>query len=113
MANRVVNSDHRLNRALTYTQMRVLLLCAGLVFLGVTAAVGYVRRVETAEVMAIILFVPIFVAFVFWDWKGGVLAALLATAAYVGLRTDAIRAVGLDQFIGVILSRSLAFFAFG
>jgi diguanylate cyclase (GGDEF)-like protein len=113
MANRVVNSDHRGHRALSYTQMRVLLLCGGLGFLGITAAVSYARRVETAEVVAILLFIPIFVAFVFWDWAGGVLAAALATAAYVALRTDAIQAVGLDQFIGVIISRSMAFFAFG
>jgi GGDEF domain-containing protein len=94
-------------------QVRVLLLCAGFVFLAITAGVSYIRRVETAEVVAILLFIPIFIAFVFWDWIGGVVAATIAAIAYVGLRADAIQAVGLGQFAGVIVSRSVAFMAFG
>jgi GGDEF domain-containing protein len=113
MANDVVISDQGPKRALTYNQTRILLLSAGLLFLGVTAGVGFIRRVETAEVVAILLFIPIFVAFVFWDWVGGAVAAALATIAYIALRADAIQAVGLGQFFGVIVSRSLAFFAFG
>jgi GGDEF domain-containing protein len=113
MANGIVISDHRASRTLTYTQVRVLLLGAGLLFLGITAGVNYVRRVETAEVMAILFFIPIFIAFVFWDWIGGAIAALGAIAGYVALRADAIHTVGFGQFRGVILSRSLAFLAFG
>ena len=113
MANDVVISGHRPRRALTYTQVRILLLSAGMLFLATTAAVTYVRRVETAEVVAILLFVPIFVALIFWDWIGGVAVACLATAIYVVLRLDAIHAVGFGQFRGVIMSRALAFLAFG
>jgi GGDEF domain-containing protein len=93
--------------------VRVLLLSAGLVFLAMTAMVTYVRRVETAEVVAILLFIPIFIALIFWDWIGGLTVAALATCAYVALRLDAIHAVGLGQFRGVIVSRALAFLAFG
>ena len=113
MANDVVISDQRLNRAVSYAQARILLLCAGLLFLGITAGVNYMRRVETAEVVAILLFMPIFVAFVFWDWIGGAAAAGIAIVLYVALRADAIHAVGLGEFAGVILSRSVAFLAFG
>jgi diguanylate cyclase (GGDEF)-like protein len=72
-----------------------------------------VRRVETAEVAAILFFIPIFVAFVFWDWVGGLIAAAGAIAGYVALRYGAIHAVGSGRFIGLIFSRSIAFLAFG
>jgi diguanylate cyclase (GGDEF)-like protein len=84
-----------------------------LLFLGITAGVNFVRRVETAEVVAILLFIPIFVAFVFWDWIGGTVAAMASIAAYVAVRADAIHTVGFEHFRGVIFSRSLAFLAFG
>ncbi len=113
MVNGVVISDHRPKRALSYTQARLLLLGAGLLFLGITAGVNYARRVETVEVVAILLFIPIFVAFVFWDWIGGAAMAGMAIVLYVALRADAIEAVGFAQFRGVILSRSIAFLAFG
>jgi diguanylate cyclase (GGDEF)-like protein len=89
------------------------MLLGGLVLLGITAAVNYVRRVETAEVAAILFFIPIFVAFVFWDWKGGLIAAALATVGYILLRQPAIAAIGAGRFTGLIFSRAVAFFAFG
>ena len=113
MANRVVISDQKAKAGLSYAQMRALLLAAGLLFLGITAAVSFARRVETVEVVAILLFIPIFIAFVFWDWAGGVLAALAAIVVYFIMRADAIQAVGFDSFAGVLFSRSLAFLSFG
>src|SRR5436305_15217703 len=100
-------------RGLSYNQVRILMLLGGLALLGITAAVNYVRRVETAEVAAILFFIPIFIAFVFWDWKGGLIAAALAPAAYVILRQPAIDAIGAGRFTGLIFSRAVAFFAFG
>jgi len=100
-------------RGLSYNQVRILMLVGGLVLLGLTAGVNYVRRVETAEVAAILFFIPIFVAFVFWDWKGGLIAAALATAGYIALRQPAIDAIGAGRFTSLIFSRSVAFFAFG
>jgi GGDEF domain-containing protein len=100
-------------RGLSYNQVRILLLVGGLILLGVTAGVNYVRRVETAEVAAILFFIPIFVAFVFWDWKGGLLVAAFATAGYIALRYGAIHAIGAGHFTSLIFSRSIAFFAFG
>src|SRR5438309_3148549 len=100
-------------RGLSYNQVRILLLVGGLILLGLTAGVNYVRRVETAEVAAILFFIPIFLAFVFWDWKGGLIAAAGAIAGYIALRYGAIHAVGSGRFIGLIFSRSIAFLAFG
>src|SRR6476646_8675238 len=100
-------------RGLSYNQVRLLMLIGGLVLLGVTAGVNYVRRVETAEVVAILLFIPIFIAFVFWDWKGGLIAAALATVIYIVLRRPAIDAIGAGRYTALIFSRAIAFFAFG
>jgi GGDEF domain-containing protein len=100
-------------RGLSYNQVRILMLVGGLLLLGITAAVNYVRRVETAEVVAILLFIPIFVAFVFWDWKGGLIAAVLATVIYILLRRPAIEAIGAGRYTALIFSRAIAFFAFG
>src|SRR2546423_7680247 len=100
-------------RGLSYNQVRILMLVGGLVLLGLPAGVMYVRRVETAEVAAILFFIPIFIAFVFWDWKGGLLAACGAIGAYIALRYGAIHAVGAGRFTGLIFSRSIAFLAFG
>src|SRR5438270_8704353 len=100
-------------RGLSYNQVRILMLVSGLALLAITAGVSYVRRVETAEVAAILFFIPIFVAFVFWDWKGGLIAAALATAGYIALRWPAIEAIGAGRFTSLIFSRAVAFFAFG
>jgi len=100
-------------RGLSYTQVRLLMLGGGLALLGITAGVSYVRRVETAEVAAILFFIPIFIGFVFWDWKGGLIAAVLATVGYILLRRPAIEAIGAGRFTSLIFSRSVAFFAFG
>jgi hypothetical protein len=100
-------------RGLSYNQVRIFMLLGGLALLGITAAVSYVRRVETAEVVAILLFIPIFIAFVFWDWKGGLIAAALATVVYILLRRPAIEAIGAGRYTSLIFSRAVAFFAFG
>jgi GGDEF domain-containing protein len=109
----VAAATSRPPKGLSYNQVRILMLVGGLLLLGITAAVNYVRRVETAEVVAILLFIPIFVAFVFWDWKGGLIAAALATVVYILLRRPAIEAIGAGRYTALIFSRAIAFFAFG
>jgi GGDEF domain-containing protein len=99
--------------ALSYAQARRLLLAAGLAILLVTAAIMMIRKVETAEVVATLLFIPIFIAFVFWGTRGGLVAALAAAIVYFLVRYPAIEAVGVGRFTGLILSRSFAYLAFG
>src|ERR671919_298151 len=100
-------------RRIGYRGARRLLLAAGVAVLLVTVAVMYVRRVETVEVMATVLFLPVFVALVFWNVRGGVIVGVLAAAAYAALRYPAIDAVGVDRFLGLIASRAVAYIAFG
>src|SRR5687768_10384458 len=92
---------------------RRLLLAVGLVALLAVAGVMHLRDVERVEVIATLFFIPIFIAFVYWGLKGGVIAGLLAALAYIGLRYPAIDAVGAGRFVGLIASRSLGLVAFG
>lgn len=92
---------------------RRLLLAIGLVALLAVAGVMHLRDVERVEVLATLLFIPIFISFVYWGLKGGVIAGLLAALAYIGLRYPAIDAVGAGRFVGLIASRTLGLVAFG
>ena len=92
---------------------RWLILAVGVGILLIVAAVVYVRRVETVEVVATLLFIPVFIALVLWGWRGGLAAGVLAAAGYGWLRVPAIEAVGLDRFLGLLVSRGLAYIAFG
>lgn len=96
-----------------YPLARRLLLGLGIVILGLIAAVMYVRRVETVEVLGTLLFIPVFIALVLWGVRGGFVTALLAAGAYAALRYPAIEAVGADRFVPLILSRGVAYLAFG
>lgn len=105
--------DLGVGRRLSYRSARRLLVLTGLVVLGATAAVLYVRSVEDTEVLAVLLFAPIYLAVVAGKIRGGVLAAVVASGAYAALRL-----VGVDTFdeteqIQLVASRTLAYLAFG
>ena len=90
-----------------------MLLVVGLAILAVLVAVLVVRSVDQIEVVATLLYVPIFLALVFFGFPGGLVAAIAATLAYVVLRADAIDAVGTGEFAGLIAGRGLAYLLFG
>jgi GGDEF domain-containing protein len=98
---------------MSFEQARRLILVAGLVILLLTAAFMFLRRVDTAEVVAVLLFVPIFLAFVYQGVKGGLVAAGVATLIYLAVRYPAMQAIGAGDFIPLIVQRGLAFFIFG
>lgn len=98
---------------MSYQRARSLLLAGGLAVLLLTTVVMYVRRVDPVEVAGILLFIPVFVAFVFWNAPGGFIAAVLSVVVYTLLRYPAIEAVGVDRFAGLIASRAVAYVAFG
>jgi GGDEF domain-containing protein len=100
-------------RDMGYTRARRLVLAVGLVVLLLVAGVMYARRVDTAEVTATLFFMVVFVGFVFWGTRGGIVAAGAATLGYIALRYPAIDAVGFDRFAGLIASRAFAYFIFG
>lgn len=96
-----------------FVNARRLLLAAGAVILAVLVAVLWLRSVDDVEVIATLLYVPILLALLFLGVPGGVVAGLLATAAYAALRADAIDAVGAGEFTGLIIGRGMAYLLFG
>lgn len=98
---------------LSYARARQIILAAGLLVLLVVAAVMFVRRVDPIEVAGTLLFIPIFIAFVFRGVAGGIVAAVVAAMAYAALRYPAIQLVGTGQFTSLLISRAVAFLAFG
>ena len=100
-------------KLLNYERTRWILLLAGLVLLGGIAAVMFARRVDPVEVAATLLFLPVFMAFLLFGIRGGLIGGVLAAAAYLALRYPAIQAVGLDRFVGLAATRTLGYLAFG
>mgnify|MGYP001442424725 CR=1 FL=1 len=100
-------------RQVSYAQARALLIVGGLLVLGIIAAIMYARRVETVEVVAVLLFVPVFLAFITWDALGGLVASVAASLLYLALRASAIHAVGFSTFAGLIASRVIGLVMFG
>lgn len=98
---------------MSYASTRRLVLVAGLGVLLLIAAVMYVRRVDSVEVVAVLLFIPVFLAFSFWHLIGGALAAVAATAVYAALRNPALNAVGGGRFTSIVAGRGLGYVAFG
>lgn len=100
-------------RRLDYLGARRLVLAVGIAILAFISLMMYARGVETTEVAGSLLFIPVFVALVMWDVKGGLIAGLLAAGGYLALRYPAVRAVAEPRFVGAIVGRSIAFVAFG
>jgi hypothetical protein len=98
---------------LGYVRARRFLVMAGVAVLAIVALTMWARRVDGVEVVATLLFFPIFLAFVFRGVVGGLVAAVAAIAVYTALRYPAIDAVGAGEFTGLITSRAAAYLIFG
>lgn len=96
-----------------YGRARLVLSLAGLAILGVLVAVLLVRSVDTTEVVATLLFAPIFLLLLWFKLPGGLIGAAAATGLYVVLRADAVDAVGWGEFSALIVTRAIAYFLFG
>lgn len=96
-----------------YDRARRLLILVGLAILAIVVAGLLARSVDHVEVLGTLLFVPIFLALMFFGVAGGAVAGVAATGAYVFLRTDAIDAVGWGEFAGTVVSRGLGYVLFG
>jgi GGDEF domain-containing protein len=96
-----------------YGRARLMLSLVGLAILAVLVAVLLVRSVDTTEVIATLLFAPIFLLLLWFRLPGGLIGAAAATGVYVVLRADAIDAVGWGEFSALIVTRAIAYFLFG
>ena len=77
------------------------------------AAFLFLRRVDTIEVVANLLFLPVFIGFVFGRIPGGIIVGLMAAGAYAALRVAAIETVGMSEYLVLIVARSFYYVVFG
>lgn len=96
-----------------YQQSRLLLLGAGSAVLIATALVLVLRAYDPAEVLAVILFLPVFVAAVLGGMRWGVPVALLAALGYLWLRTPDIQQFGWGALSNRIIAQSIGYIVFG
>lgn len=96
-----------------YGRARLLTLLAGLVVMLVLVVFLYVRGVDEIERYGAMLFVPVFMAFVFWDIAGGALAGIFAGIAYAAFRWKQLDVFGTQDFFELVLARAIFYVAFG
>lgn len=97
----------------SYQQSRTLVLATGSAVLLATAAVLLLKATDSTEVLAVVLFLPVFVAAVLGGVRWGLAVALLAAAAYLGLRIDDIAQFGFSQLFSRIAAQFIGYLVFG
>ncbi|HVA44510.1 MAG TPA: hypothetical protein VNF50_13595 [Acidimicrobiales bacterium] len=100
-------------RRISYTAARRLTLAAGLLILAVLAGVLYFTRVDTVEVVAVLFYLPVFVAFMTRGIVGGLVAGAAAAGAYVAIRYPSLNAIRGRNLVGLLAGRALGYLAFG
>lgn len=99
--------------ATSYQQTRTLILAAGSAVLLATAGVLLLRAQDPTEVLAVVLFLPVFVAAVLGGVRWGLAVATVAAFGYVGLRLDDINQFGWALLSNRILAQFIGYLAFG
>jgi hypothetical protein len=97
----------------SYRQSRTLVLGTGSAVLVVTAIGLMLSATDTVVVLGVILFLPVFIAAVMGGVRAGMLAAVAASMAYVGLRWPAINLYGLEPLSRDIGKLVLGYLVFG
>lgn len=98
---------------LTYQKARSLLLLSGLVLIGFVALIALLRGVDQVEVVATLLFIPIFAGFMLYGIAGGLVTSIAAGLVYLLLRQPALQLVGFPALSGQIATRLIGYLGFG
>lgn len=92
---------------------RDITLLVGLLIIGLVVLTMVLREVDPVEITATVAFAPVFVAFLFFGWKAGLLTGALAAAGYVAMRWSALAVVGIGPLFGTLASRVIGYLVFG
>jgi GGDEF domain-containing protein len=98
---------------LRYLDARRLVVGGGTALLAVMAVLAWAQGVDPAEAVGVALYMPVFLAAALLGPAEGIGVAVLACAAYVGLRIPAIRVVGFSRLSGLLATRAGFYLAFG
>lgn len=96
-----------------YRQSRTMVLLTGSAVLLATAGVLILRAQDPTEVLAVVLFLPVFVAAVLGGVRWGLAAAVLAGVGYIGLRLPDVQQFGWSLLGTRILAQFLGYLVFG
>lgn len=92
---------------------RDITLLVGLLVIGLVVLTMVFREVDPVEITATVAFAPVFVAFLFFGWKAGLVTGAIAAGGYVAMRWSAISVVGIGALFGMISSRVIGYLVFG
>lgn len=101
------------SRPRRYRRIRNLLLVAGLLVIGLIAGSMVVREVDPIEIIATLLFAPIYLSLVLFGGWVGLALGVGASVAYVIMRMPALDYVGVAPLAGLLVSRTIGYLAFG
>lgn len=94
-------------------RMRALVLGSGLAVLTLTAVVLWVLAVDTEEVIAVTLFLPVFAAAALGGIRWGLAVGVLAGLGYLGLRLDELQVLASAQQWFRPIAYGIAYVSFG
>lgn len=98
---------------MTFNRARSVLLLAGLILISLVGLIAISRGVDRVEVIATLLFIPVFVGFLFWGFRGGFWLGVVAAVTYVLLRIPSIRLLGITPLAGQLAARIVGYLGFG
>lgn len=98
---------------LTYLQARLLLLVLGVAVAVSQALLAWERGAAPTEVLAPILYIPVFTGAIFFYLPGGLVAAGISSVIYGTLLADVTARAGLGQFLVLLATRVSFYLLFG
>lgn len=96
-----------------YQNARGLLLATGLTIIGLMAATMWLRGVDPIEIIATLMYAPLFAGLIFFGFSAGTLLGIVAALVYIVLRMPALELVGIAPLAGTVISRVVGYIAFG
>lgn len=97
----------------TFLQVRILLLVLGVGLSIGQAILAWERGAPPTEVVAPVLYIPVFAGAIFAGLSGGLIAAAISSLIYLLVLVDQSAVLGLKLFVGLLLSRVVTFVFYG
>lgn len=98
---------------LTYLQARILLLVLGVAVAFSQGLLAWERGAAPTEILAPVLYIPVFVGAIFLALPGGLVGASVSSVIYGTLLADLTARTGLGQFLVLLTTRVSLYFLFG
>ncbi len=97
----------------TVLQVRLLLLVLGFGVAVGQAMLAWERGAPPTEVLAPVLYIPVFAGAILLGLAGGMAGAALSSAVYLLVLVDQASTIGMSLFVGLLLSRVTTFIFYG